>query len=117
MLNVDPLSDCTRELTQIALRRMKRLLQANAASPYEWRKAGVTLIELAPANDAPRRLWHNEQTAKYQRRMKAMDELNARYGKDTLRCGWYPSENVWRTKANFAAPGPTIKWSDIMRCR
>lgn len=116
-LNIAPLSDCTRELTQIALRGLERLLQARAAYPYEWRKAGVMLSELAPAHAAPPSLWHDAHTAKYQSLMKTMDEVNARYGKDTLRCGWYPSENVWRTKANFAAPGPTIKWRDIMRCR
>ena len=113
-LNVAPLSDCTRELTQIALRGLERLLQANSGQRYEWRKAGVMLSELSPANGAPRRLWNNEQTGKYQRLMNTMDELNARFGKDTLRCGWFPSESVWRTKAGFPAPGHTIKWADIL---
>lgn len=34
-----------------------------------------------------------------------VSEVNTRYGKNTLRCGWHPSENIWRMKANFAAAG------------
>jgi DNA polymerase V len=110
-LGVAPLSQCTMELSHLAWRGLERIFQMG----YAYRKAGVVLSELEAEAHAPRRLWNDD--VHRQELMRTMDALNARWGRDTLRLGLYPTTNEWRTKAEFAAPGYTTRWADVMRCQ
>ncbi len=108
-LAVAPLSNSTLELSHLALRGLERIWQPG----YAIRRAGVTLSELEAEATAPRRLWEDDRFEGMKRLHQAMDFINAKFGRDTLRCGLFPSAGRWRTKAEFAAPGYTIKWGDI----
>jgi hypothetical protein len=54
---------------------------------YRYKKAGVMLNKLAPAEQLSMRLFGDERFEKSRRVMKAVDESNARHGRDTVRFG------------------------------
>ncbi len=110
-LAVAPLSNSTLELSHLALRGLERIWQPG----YAIRRAGVTLSELAAEATAPRRLWEDDRFEGMKRLHQAIDFINAKFGRDTLRCGLFPSAGTWRTKAEFAAPGYTTNWGDVLR--
>lgn len=109
-LSVSPLSNCTLELSHLALRGLERIFRPG----YSYKKAGVSLSELEPEASAPHRLWEDERYISLRKLMQAVDYINARFGRDVVRCGLYPSSNLWRTKARFDAPGYTTCWEDLL---
>jgi len=110
-LNVAPKSDCTMELTPLAMKALGQLFRAG----FGIRKSGVTLAALDPAESLTRRLWDD---ARYEHRralMAAMDKVNERFGHDSVRCGLFPSEGDWQTKAEILSPCYTTRWEDVCR--
>lgn len=45
--------------------------------------------------------------------MRAMDEINARYGRDSVMCGIYPSDGIWLTRFEKRSPRYTTEWDEI----
>jgi DNA polymerase V len=80
---------------------------------FKIRKAGVVLCSLELATNAPRRLWDDESYEDHRRLMRAIDEINARYGRDTVTCGIYPSDGIWRTRFEKRSPRYTTEWDEI----
>jgi DNA polymerase V len=109
-LSISPLSNCTLELSHLALRGLERIFRPG----FAYRKAGVTLSELEPEATATRRLWCDDRYEGLRRLMQALDYVNARFGRSALRCGLFPSSHLWRTRAAFDAPGYTTKWNDLL---
>lgn len=61
-------------------------------------KGGVMLNRLAPADALSMRLFGDERFEKSRRVMKAVDEINAKYGRDAIRfCTARPGRR-WETK-------------------
>jgi DNA polymerase V len=54
---------------------------------YRYKKAGVLLNKLSPAEQLSMRLFGDGRFEKSRRVMKAVDEINARHGRDTVRFG------------------------------
>ena len=52
--------------------------------------------------------WHNQAL------MAAIDALNLKYGKDTVKCGWFPSSGKWRTRFAQLSPRYTTKWDELL---
>jgi DNA polymerase V len=61
-----------------ALRRVYR-------KGYEYRKAGVMLSGLVPASPSTGRLFTDTQLERFRLVMPAVDKLNKKYGRDTVR--------------------------------
>lgn len=110
---VSPLSNCTIELSHLALSGLRKIYEPG----FQYRRAGVSLSELQPEDTAPLRLFRDERVEGLRQLMQAMDYINAKFGRDTVRCGLYPSSSLWRTKAEHPAPGYTVQWSDVMRAK
>jgi DNA polymerase V len=112
-LAVAPKSDSTLELMPLALKGLNQVYREG----YEIRKAGVLLNDLELADSAPRRLWDAALYEIHKRLFAAVDSLNARLGKDTLRCGLFPSSGAWRTKFARRSPNYTTNWGELMTAR
>ncbi|MEP7338572.1 MAG: Y-family DNA polymerase [Acidobacteriota bacterium] len=110
-LSVAPKSDCTMELTALAMKALERIFRVG----FGIRKAGVTLAALDPAESLTRRLWDDAQYEHRRALMAAMDRVNGRFGRDVVRCGLYVSEGVWRTRAEMLSPAYTTRWEDVCR--
>lgn len=109
-MRIAPKSDSTIELLPLALNRLAKIYQPG----FPIRKAGVLLDKLELASNAPRRLWDAVQYELHRRLMSAVDAINDRWGRDSIRCGLYPSAAVWQTRAERRSPAYTTNWKDIM---
>lgn len=87
-------TDDTKELLEWALRGLERIFRAG----YRYKKAGVMLNGLVPARQLSMRLFGNQGFERSRRLMKAMDEINARHGRDTVRFGAAQPHARWKTR-------------------
>jgi DNA polymerase V len=65
---------------------------------YRYKKAGVMLNRLAPTNALSVRLFGDERFERSRRVMKVVDDINRKFGRDTLRFGAARSGGRWETK-------------------
>lgn len=108
--NVVPLSNCTLELSHLALAGLARIFKPG----YAYKRAGVACDQLIAEADAPLPLFTDERAEGLKRLMQAMDYCNARCGGDAVRCGLFPSSALWRTRQAFDAHGRTTQWGDLI---
>jgi DNA polymerase V len=108
-LNVAPKSDNTWELRELAFSGLARIYKPE----YDYRRAGVTLGGLELADLVAKRLWEDEWYERQRRLMAAVDRLNGKYGRDTVRCGLFHTEGQWRTRFAKRSPRYTTRWSEI----
>jgi len=105
------MTDSTPELLSVALKG----LQAIFREGHEYRRAGVMLGELSPAHTLTRRLWDNEEYERMRRLMGVVDGLNAKFGRDVVRCGLFEREGKWRTRFGKRSPRYTTHWEEILQ--
>jgi DNA polymerase V len=65
---------------------------------FRYKKAGVMLNHLTPADGLSIRLFGDERFEKSRRLMRAVDEINSRFGRDTVRFGVACPGGRWETK-------------------
>ena len=109
-LSVAPKSDSTLELLALALRGLARIHRPG----FPIRRAGILLGALELSANVARRLWEQERYELHRRLMAAVDALNARFGKETVRCGLFPSTGVWQTRFEHRSPAYTTDWNQLM---
>jgi DNA polymerase V len=108
-LNVPPKSDNTWELRELAFNGLARIYKPG----YDYRRAGVTLGALELADLVAKRLWADEWYERQRRLMAAVDHLNGKYRRDTVRCGVFLTDGLWRTRFARRSPRYTTRWSEI----
>jgi len=111
--SIAPMSDNTREIMELAQRGLSEIYKDG----YRYKRAGVTLGKLAPVEAVSLRLWEDEGHQRNQALMEAVDHLNRKYGKDTVKCGWFPSAGKWRTRFAQLSPRYTTKWDELLCIR
>ncbi|MBC6988642.1 Y-family DNA polymerase [Hymenobacter sp. BT491] len=107
-------SDNTSELTQAALRGLRELARPGVA----YHKAGVVLSGLEPATQRQMGLFTKspELLAQSSKLMAALDTLNARYGRQTVRYAVAADRDpVWQGRSAFRSPRYTTHWPDIWK--
>lgn len=77
-------------------------------------KAGVILIDLQAERDAPLDLLPTTDAVRSEKLMTALDAVNARFGRGTLRPGGISQTTSWSTRANNRSPRYTTRFSDLM---
>ena len=97
--------------------------QAVAAGRSMWRpglryaKCGVILLDLQAEADAPRDLLPTVDPVRSEKLMTALDAVNSRFGRGTLRPGGISKETSWSTRANNRSPRYTTRISELMEAR
>ena len=102
-----PTSD-TREISAAVLRIFDRIWRDG----YGWRKAGVLLLDLGAPGHAPASLFDVIE-APDDGLMKAIDQINARYGRGTARLGLAQKDGEWHMRRENLSPSFTTKWAEI----
>jgi DNA polymerase V len=102
-------SDNTQELLQHALEALGAIFRGG----FEYRRAGVLLNGLVPVAQMTRRLFAHETLEKFRRVMPVMDQLNAKYGRGTVRFATARPGGRWKTQAARSSPHYTTRLSDI----
>jgi DNA polymerase V len=103
-------TDNTQELIQNALEALGRIFRQG----YGYRRAGVIMSGLVPADQVTSRLFDQETLERFRRVMPVMDQLNAKYGRGTVRLGVARPGGRWKTKAERTSPRYTTRLDEIV---
>ncbi len=88
-------TDTTDELLAWALKGLAQIYRPG----YRYKKAGVMLLNLKPTAQLSARLYGQSDYERAQRVMRAVDDINRRLGRDTIRFGVVNPAGRWQTKA------------------
>ncbi len=106
-----PTSD-TGKLTSLLINMMSR----HYSDSYHYHRAGVWLYDLHPDSSPQLDLMGNtnllEQNSS-QRRMKALDNINSRYGKGTMYFAIEDLGKSWQPKNEIKMPRFTTRWDEL----
>lgn len=101
----------TRQLVKAALWALRRIYQPG----HEYAKAGVSLGELVPAQAIQQDLFHQStQADNTARLMLAMDAINRKMGRATLRLASEGRQQPWQMKQMRKSPSYTTNWKDLL---
>jgi len=105
-------TDTTGELVRWAQRGLTQIYRRG----YLYKKAGVMLNGLLPAGSLTMRTHGDEQFERARRAMQAVDSLNRRHGRGTVRCGLPRSpDGRWPTKSLMRSPRYTTRLDEVLR--
>jgi DNA polymerase V len=99
-------------LVQAALSGLERIFRPG----LEYQRAGVLLLDLAPAARAQGSLFAIEDaagTGRAARLMEALDQINQRHGRGTLRYAAEASSTEWRMRQRLKSPAYTTQWGEL----
>jgi len=83
----------------------------------KYAKAGVILPDLVLASEAPRDLLPTIDPDRSEKLMMALDGLNARFGRGTIKPGGIRQSPPWAARANNKSPAYTTRLSDLLEVR
>jgi DNA polymerase V len=105
-------TDTTGELVWWAQRGLTQIYRRG----YLYKKAGVMLNGLLPAGSLTMRMHGDEQFERARRAMQAVDALNRRHGRGTVRHGLPRSpEGRWPTRFLMRSPRYTTRLDEVLR--
>lgn len=106
-----PVAD-SRQLANVALWALKQLYRPN----YNYAKAGVMLSELVPEGKAQMDMFTKTETSlKSSELMKAMDNINRKMGKDSIKLASEGFKKPWKMKQENKSPPYTTNWQHIIQ--
>jgi DNA polymerase V len=108
-------TSCTQALLKPALELLEEIYRAG----YAYNKAGVLLTGLQLEAQRQLSLWEIDSPKKESSKglMRAMDRINARYGKNTVQYGCAGVERSWEMRRGMTSKAFTTKWEDIPRVK
>lgn len=104
-------TDSTGELLGWALRGLEKIFREG----YRYKKAGVMLNRLVLADRQSRRLFGDGDYEHSRRVLKAVDEINAWHGHDTVHLGVTQLNGRWKTKFLRRSPCYTTRLNEVLR--
>ncbi len=108
-VEIEPTAD-TFALIGVALRSAKKLWR----NGFRYQKAGVILVDLYKATEMPVPLFPSRDPAKSARIMAAMDAINIREGRGTVRPATVPGQPLWAGRQRNVSPRYTTRLAEIM---
>ncbi len=100
----------TEELLAVALRATDNLFRAG----FRYKKAGVMLNGIMSAEHLTARMFHQDSWERTRKLSKAMDRINKRFGRDTIRYGSVALEPRWQMRTNHKSPCYTTRLDELM---
>lgn len=110
MINLPVPTDLTPELVRYAHEGVERAFRPG----YQFKKAGVMLVDLVPASPAQGGLFDRVDRARARRLMKVIDMINARMGPGTIQCASLGFKHRWHTRFEKRSPRYTTRWSELL---
>lgn len=104
-------TDSTLELQEWILQSLHRIFRDG----IEYRKAGIILSGLIPNEKLTKRIFDDEKFQQHHKLMKAIDEVNQKFGKDTVRFGMIRNNERWKMKQLYKSQNYTTNWNELLR--
>jgi DNA polymerase V len=102
-------TDSTPELIRLTLQGIRQLYREG----YEYKKAGVLLTGLVPANHIQADLFDQHDRMRSKRLMVAFDQINDRWGAGTVRYAATGRYRTWTTQFHRRSPAYTTHWDEL----
>jgi DNA polymerase V len=103
-------ADSNQEIQEWTIKTLEKIYKKG----FEYRKAGIILSGLVPNENLTKRMFNDEQFQQRHKLMKAIDEINKRFGKDTVRFGSVKTEGCWKMKQTRKSRSYTTNWKEIL---
>ena len=103
-------TDSNQELQAWAIKTLERIYKEH----YEYRKAGIILSGLVPNENLTKRMFDDEAFVKKHNLMKAMDEINQKFGKDSVRFASVKTDGRWKMKQTRKSRNYTTRFDEIL---
>ncbi|MFL6209826.1 MAG: Y-family DNA polymerase [Pyrinomonadaceae bacterium] len=103
-------TDTTPEL----LERARACAEGLYRTGCKFKKAGVLLTGLVPASPITARMYGDDKWERARRVMRAMDQINASMGRDTIKLGVTYRAQSWKTKFEKRSPNYTTNWNELL---
>lgn len=100
----------TRQLVNVALWGLKQLYRPD----YDYAKAGVMLSELVGAQDVQTDMFTTQASPKSAALMSAMDNINRKMGKESIKLASEGFSRPWRMKQGNKSPNYTTQWNEVL---
>lgn len=98
------------ELMQIAASCTEKIYKSGC----KFKKAGVMFTGLVPESPITKRMYDEADGQKQKRLSEAMDKINNRFGRDSIRLGIIDRPQNWRTKFEMRSPRYTTNWNELL---
>jgi DNA polymerase V len=108
-LNLPVVTDSTSELIRCALHGIRAIYRDG----YLYKKAGVILTGLVPANQTQADLFDDRDRGRSKRLMSALDSINDRWGAGALHYASSGITKAWRTQFHRRSPAYTTDWDEL----
>jgi len=100
----------TPKLIKYACECLKKIYRPG----YLYKKTGVIFTEIVPASGIQQSLFDiNPDEARTRRLMEAVDKVNGRLGRDTLRYAATGINRIWKMKRELCSPRYTTCWHEL----
>ncbi len=100
----------TGRLIRAALWGLRRVYRPG----FQYKKTGVLLLDLVPADSVQGSLFLRPDPSERVRLMAIVDQLNARHGRDRVRFAASGLERGWKLKAEFLSQRYTTRWGELL---
>ncbi len=104
-------TDSNQEIQEWAIKTLERIYKKG----FEYRKAGIILSGLVPSEQLTKRMFDDKHFQRQHNLMKAVDELNQKFGKDTVRFGSVKTEGDWKMKQTRKSQSYTTNWNELLQ--
>ena len=99
----------TGKLISAALRGLSAIWRGG----FSYKKAGIMFLDLVPATDVQSGLFDEPDTPASRRLMAVVDQLNARYGRDTISYARSGRQRDWKLRSEHLSPRYTTRLGRI----
>lgn len=103
-------TDSTLELLHCALNALERIFREG----FNYRKVGVMLHSFSPVAQLTLRMFDNDKSERFRQVMIAVDKINRRWGKDTVRFAVANPQGSWQTKFEKRSPRYTTRLQEVL---
>ncbi len=103
-------SSSTTKMIRQALYALKSIFREG----YEYKKCGVILNDLSPKHNVQLDLFHTYDSAKDDKIMATMDQINLKEGKGMIKPAACGLNHFWKSQSNMRSPSYTTKWTELL---
>lgn len=105
---------CPSSDTSLIIRAAAYCLDKIYKAEYNYKKAGIVLIDLVPEDNFQRNLFSEEDSPKREELMKTLDKINRRFGANKVIFAVQGSKKSdWAMNCNYRSPRYTSSWQEL----
>ncbi len=82
---------------------------------FRYKKAGIMLLDLVKANTVGSGLFDRQDDPGSRARMRALDTLNGRFGRDTVTFATIARSRPWRLRSDMLSARYTTHWDELLQ--